>query len=127
MSRVISSRVNVGVVPEELAEANCANVVVVRPGAMLNPEFLAAYVASPWGQAYLLDRKVGSAQIVVNTGIVKNWPIPVLDRRVQDDFVDWWREVVTEIDCGDQNAIRRHELHTQLRDAVTLATLNGAA
>jgi type I restriction enzyme S subunit len=83
LSRVITDQVTVGIVPAEIVPANCANVIIVRPGERLLPEYLAAYISSPIAQKYLLSRKVGSAQVVVNTGIVKDWPIPVLSMHNQ--------------------------------------------
>jgi len=44
-------------------------------------------VSSPFGQTYLLNRKTGSAQMVVNTGIVKSWPVPVPPLDVQHEIV----------------------------------------
>jgi type I restriction enzyme S subunit len=75
MSRVISSSVRCALVPSNLGPANCANVVLVRPGATLLPKYLVHYIRSRQAQRHLLDRKVGSAQLVVNTTVVKNWPI----------------------------------------------------
>jgi type I restriction enzyme S subunit len=83
LSRVITDRVTVGVVPSRIIPSNCANVIIIRPGAKLIPEYLASYISSPSSQRYLLSRKVGSAQVVVNTGIVKNWPIPFISLEEQ--------------------------------------------
>ncbi len=77
MSRVITHTVNCALVPNGLGVANCANVVLVRPGKAVVPEFLAHYIRSPLAQKHLLDRKVGSAQLVVNTTVVKEWPVPL--------------------------------------------------
>lgn len=77
MSRVITHTVNCALVPTGLGVANCANVVLVRPGKAFVPEFLAHYIRSPQAQKHLLDRKVGSAQLVVNTTVVKEWPVPL--------------------------------------------------
>lgn len=77
MSRVITHTVHCALIPPELGPANCANVVIVRPSAKLFPEFLVHYVRSSEAQRHLLDRKVGSAQLVVNTKVVQTWPIPV--------------------------------------------------
>jgi type I restriction enzyme S subunit len=77
MSRVITHTVNCALVPEHLGIANCANIVLVRPGKAVIPEFLTHYIRSPAAQKHLLDRKVGSAQLVVNTTVVKEWPVPL--------------------------------------------------
>ncbi|MBC7821145.1 MAG: restriction endonuclease subunit S, partial [Planctomycetaceae bacterium] len=77
MSRVITHTVHCALIPPELGPANCANVVLVRPAAGLLPEFLIYYIRSSEAQRHLLDRKVGSAQLVVNTKVVQTWPIPL--------------------------------------------------
>lgn len=88
LSRVITNDVNVGIVPRDLGEANCANVVIVRPGKKLLPEFVAAYISTKTAQKYLLDRKVGSAQVVVNTSVVKDWPIIAPSVKEQKEIMD---------------------------------------
>lgn len=98
LSRVITDSVNVGVVPAELGEANCANVVIVTPGKNLIPEYLAAFIGSPSSQQYLLSRKVGSAQVVVNTGTVKEWPVPVPSIAKQKEIVSKLQTIELGID-----------------------------
>lgn len=75
MSRVITDTVNCALIPPTLGPANCANVVLIRPGPQLLPEFLVYYIQSPEAQRHLLDHKVGSAQLVVNTTVAREWPI----------------------------------------------------
>lgn len=77
LSRVITHTVHCAVVPPGLGEANCANVILVRPAKELSSEFLAYYIRSSDAQKHLLDRKTGSAQLVVNTKVVQSWPISV--------------------------------------------------
>jgi type I restriction enzyme S subunit len=118
LSRVITDRVTVGVVPNKIIPSNCANVIIVRPGGRLVPEYLAAYVSSASSQRYLLSRKVGSAQMVVNTGIVKNWPIPVISleeqKKVSDQIAEM-RESVADL----QGKLRlESELFDELRSAL---------
>ena len=76
ISRVISSRVRCAIVPPALEGANCANVIVVRPGKRIDSRYLSYYLVSPNGQRALLGRQVGSAQTVINTGAVQDWLIP---------------------------------------------------
>jgi len=77
MSRVLTNAVNCALVPDDLGPANCANVILVRPASKLISKFLIYYIQSPEAQKHLLGRRVGSAQLVVNTSVVKTWPIPV--------------------------------------------------
>ncbi len=40
VSRVISDEINAAVIPPQLDGANCGNVIVIRPGALLHPDYL---------------------------------------------------------------------------------------
>lgn len=98
ISRVISDRINCGIVPEHLGEANCANVILVRPGQSVHPNYLVHFIASPIAQRQLLKKQVGSAQSVVNTKVISSWhiPLPPLDEQ---------RRIAAILDKAD--AVRR--------------------
>jgi type I restriction enzyme, S subunit len=104
MSRVITHTVHCALIPHDLGPANCANVVLVRPASGLLPEFLAHYIHSSVAQRHLLDRKVGSAQLVVNTTVVKNWPIPVPPLPEQQRIVGILDEAFESIATAKANA-----------------------
>ncbi|MFC6586050.1 restriction endonuclease subunit S [Sulfitobacter pacificus] len=76
LGRVVTDVMKCGIVPAELGEANCANMILIRPKEGLLPEFLNYMIKSPFAQDYLLGKRVGSAQQVVNTGILKAWEVP---------------------------------------------------
>ena len=76
ISRVISDEIRAAAVPADLDGANCANVIIVRPGHSLKSSFLLGMIRLPITQATLLGRRVGSAQSVVNTKVLQNWQIP---------------------------------------------------
>ncbi|UEM17902.1 restriction endonuclease subunit S (plasmid) [Bradyrhizobium barranii subsp. barranii] len=88
MSRVITHSVHCALIPDDLGPTNCANVILVRSGKLVVPEYLAHYIRSPEAQRHLLARKVGSAQVVVNTAVVQNWPVPLpplpQQKRIED-------------------------------------------
>lgn len=94
ISRVISDAVRCGIVPRKLHGANCANVIIVRPGSRIRAEYLSYLIRSSEGQEALLRRQVGSAQSVVNTKVLGSWRFrpPRLDR--QDRF----REVIRGVE-----------------------------
>jgi type I restriction enzyme S subunit len=104
MSRVITHTVNCALVPSDLGVANCANVILVRPGKAAIPEFLAHYIRSPIAQKHLLDRKVGSAQLVVNTTVVKEWPVPLPPLPEQQRIVGLLDEAFEGIATAKANA-----------------------
>ena len=77
VSRVISDEIRCGIVPASLDGANCANIILVRPGKDLYAPYLKHLIGSPDTQRVLMSRKVGSAQSVVNTSTLKSWKIPL--------------------------------------------------
>lgn len=98
ISRVISDRVNCAVIPEDFGEANCANVILVRPGSKLDPKYFVHFISSPIAQRQLLRCRVGSAQSVVNTKVVESWLIPL--PRIEEQ-----RRIAAILDKAD--AVRR--------------------
>lgn len=78
LSRVVSTRINCGVVPESLHGSNCANIIVARPDKdKLDATYLLHYLKSDSAQRALMKQQVGSAQSVVNTSVLKSWRIPL--------------------------------------------------
>jgi type I restriction enzyme S subunit len=74
------------VVPESLSIANCADLVVVRPGPNLNPHYL-AYFVNFIAQHHVYAYSVGAVQQHFNVSSAKALPIPVPPRRIQDGIV----------------------------------------
>ncbi|MFQ2173616.1 restriction endonuclease subunit S [Aeromonas rivipollensis] len=77
ISRVVSTKINCAIIPEDLKIANCANIIVVSPKReTLDSRYLMYYLKSVSVQRDLLKRQVGSAQSVVNTSVIKDWLVP---------------------------------------------------
>lgn len=83
ISRVITDEVRAAVAPEDLNGANCANIIVVRPNDGLMSCTVLGYLGRTETQRQLIGRRVGSAQGVVNTTVLKELSIPMysLDRQ----------------------------------------------
>jgi type I restriction enzyme S subunit len=72
------------VVPPELVEANCADLVVMRPGAALNPDYAAIFLNSAGTRAHVEGVKVGIAQAHFNIGSARQTPLllpPLTEQR----------------------------------------------
>ncbi|MCB0712042.1 MAG: restriction endonuclease subunit S [Ignavibacteriae bacterium] len=50
------------VIPPELPDSNCSDLVIVRPSNEVNPHFLAAFFNSAFGKKLVLGKIVGAAQ-----------------------------------------------------------------
>jgi len=77
---------NVGtacVIPPELAQANCSDLLIARPGPELLPGFGAIYLNSPKMKAHVSAVKVGSAQPHFNTRALQvvRMPLPPMDEQ----------------------------------------------
>jgi len=81
------------VLPDDLDGANCANIVVIRPGNQIVAEYIAFLVNSQLGQRQLVGASVGSAQGVVNTTAVKAWHVPYPPINIQMRFSALVKEV----------------------------------
>jgi type I restriction enzyme S subunit len=79
------------VIPQDLPEANCSDLVIVRPGREVDAHFLAAFFNSEFGKRMVLGKLVGAAQKHFNVGAAKNvlLHLPPIDEQ---------RAIVTGID-----------------------------
>lgn len=74
------------VIPETLPGCNCADLVIIRPGADLDPHYLAAFLNSNLGKRMIAGNLVGAAQKHFNVGAAKNVPIPLPPLVAQQHF-----------------------------------------
>ena len=59
------------VIPPELPDSNCSDLVIVRPGDEIDPHFLAAFFNSAFGKQLVLGKIVGAAQKHFNVTAAK--------------------------------------------------------
>jgi type I restriction enzyme S subunit len=95
VSRHIAERVRCAIIPRELDDANCANMIIIRPGKLVSSLYLARLLQRPESQRNLLGRQVGSAQVVVNTRIFQEWRIPVPSMQRQELYAAKMRRLRT--------------------------------
>jgi type I restriction enzyme, S subunit len=72
------------VIPAWLEEANCSDLVIVRPGPALNPHFLAAVFNSSFGRDLVGGNLVGAAQQHFNVTVAKELKLLLPPRKEQD-------------------------------------------
>ena len=81
---------NVGVaavIPDSLPNANCSDLVVVRPGRALASRFAAVFINSAAARAHIEDVKVGIAQGHFNVGAMRRTPVPLPPVAEQHEIV----------------------------------------
>jgi type I restriction enzyme S subunit len=81
------------VVPNELSEANCSDLVIVRPGPELDPEFAVVFINSETSQAFVKAEQVGVAQSHFNVGSMKRSPIDLPSLPEQREIARRVREI----------------------------------
>lgn len=109
---------NVGrtcVFPEGQGPANCADLVIMRVGAQLNPHYAAIVMNSPYGVAHVSSKKVGIAQAHFNVGSAKRMPTPVPPIEVQAEVVRLVQHLLRACDELESS------LNLRLRRAQSLA------
>lgn len=82
------------VIPPELQEANCSDLVIVRPGPELDSKFAVVFINSETSQSFVKSEQVGVAQSHFNVGSMKRAPVELptlaeqreIARRVEELF-----------------------------------------
>ena len=104
------------VVPRELKEANCADLVVIRPSERLNSAFAAIFLNSSASRAHVDDVKVGIAQGHFNIGSAREMPIrlpSLAEQREIGDRVDALFKLADAMEKRVATATARAEKLTQ--------------
>jgi type I restriction enzyme S subunit len=83
------------VIPPELPDSNCSDLVIVRPSKEVNPHFLAAFFNSAFGKQLVLGKIVGAAQKHFNITAAKEVMLhvpPIAEQRAIVAMIDALRE-----------------------------------
>ncbi len=75
------------VIPDTIPEANCADLVIIRPSTTLDPHYACIFINSDAGRAHVNDVKVGIAQSHFNVGAARNTPLPLPTLGEQQEIV----------------------------------------
>jgi type I restriction enzyme S subunit len=75
------------VIPKDLGDANCSDLVIVRPNDQLLPEYGCIYMNSSVAQQNVIANQVGVAQQHFNVGSMKNMPISLPTIQEQNEIV----------------------------------------
>ncbi len=77
------------VVPQHLHNAQSFTTLVSRPQKkIILPHFLALWINSPRGKAFVFAGKAGGAQHNLNAGTLKNLPVPIPSLAEQQRIID---------------------------------------
>jgi type I restriction enzyme, S subunit len=80
------------VIPIELPEANCIDIIVSRPGPRVVPEYLALWINSEFGKGQVLKVQGGLAQQHFNVSEMNSLRVALPPRPEQLKIVEVWAE-----------------------------------
>ena len=89
------------VIPESLLETNYSDLVVIRCGEKLDPNFVSYYVNSVT-PSHVRNQAVGAIQKHFNVGSAKEFPFPSLDRSDQERVAHLLVKVDTNIELNNR-------------------------
>jgi len=97
------------VIPSDLDDSNCSDLVICRPLDQLNPHYAARYINSDFAKRYVYDNQVGVAQQHFNVGAMSKLPVPIAPLAEQAEIVRAIDHAFAEIDrlTGEAAAARR--------------------
>lgn len=115
ISRVITNEVRAAILPHDLNGANCGNIILVRPSEAILAETVLGFLGLPATQQALLGRRVGSAQGVVNTTVLKELPTPVCSIEAQKDLARQIRAIGRQRAAVKRDSLANNELFASLQ------------
>ncbi len=84
------------VIPDDLKDANCSDLVIIRTGPHIDPHYLAGYFNSPFGKELVGGKLVGAAQKHFNVTAAKDVLFHLPPVPTQKQFVESIRAFQTE-------------------------------
>lgn len=99
------------VIPPELPDSNCSDLVIVRPGDEVDPHYLAAFFNSAYGKELVAGKLVGAAQKHFNVTAAKEVLLHLPTKADQ-------AEIVLEIDYFREETERLESLYQRKLDAL---------
>ncbi len=113
------------VVPDHLAGANCASVLILKRSEAVLPDYLAAFFNSSLSRQQIEACQYGAAQEQVNVGHVVDFTIPLPPLSEQKQILARIGEVDSRITKVEEKSIRQVDLLIEHRQALITAAVTG--
>jgi type I restriction enzyme S subunit len=97
------------VIPDDLPEANCSDIVIVRCGPRIRPHFL-AYWVNTVSSEHVASHLVGAVQQHFNVGAARQIPIRLPSLEIQDDVLSILRALDDKIELNRKTATTLEEM-----------------
>ena len=113
------------VVPPDLDESNAIDLLIIRPGPKVDPNFLVAYLNAPSTKTRITEGSVGAIQGHFNVAALRELSFPVLGIAEQRDYVEQWLYRSRAIDTLCAETEQFIELSRERRSALITAAVTG--
>jgi len=113
------------VIPLSLQAANCANLVIARPGPRLSPDFLAFFLNSRFGRSAVSGNLTGAAQKHFNVTAAKQVFMPLPELPLQETIIKRAVEVREQTKSLESIYNREIGFLTKLRKSILARAFSG--
>ncbi len=113
------------VIPPNLDGANCIDLLIIRPGEQIVPEFLEFVLNSDWTLKHIEQNSVGTIQSHFNVASMKNLPVPSAPLEEQSTAVRYLTVMTKVIDKTVDKLNRQLLLLQEHRQALISAAVSG--
>lgn len=113
------------VIPDALPVANCADIVVIRPSAMLDPHFACVVINSAAARADIERRMVGIAQGHFNVGAMRVTPLALPPLAEQHEIVRQVEALFRLADAVEQRVAAAGARAGRLTQAILAKAFSG--
>ena len=113
------------VIPVELPEANCSDLVIARPGPRLIADFGAIVINSSLGQGFVKSEQVGVAQAHFNVGSMKRAPLNLPSIAEQKEIVRRAQDLLTLADHLEARLTAARKVVDRLTPALLAKAFRG--
>ena len=112
-------------IPPNLDGANCIDLLIIRPGEQIVPEFLEFVLNSDWTLKHIEQNSVGTIQSHFNVASMKNLPVPSAPLEEQSTAVRYLTVMTKVIDKTVDKLNRQLLLLQEHRQALISAAVSG--
>ncbi|MEC4841100.1 restriction endonuclease subunit S [Mycobacteroides chelonae] len=113
------------VIPTELSGANAIDLLIIRPGPKVDPEFISAYLNAPSIREKIAHGSVGAIQGHFNVSALRELGFPSIDMAEQRHRAEEWRIQEVKIDALIVKTETFIELSREYRSALITDAVTG--
>ena len=113
------------VIPSSLIDANCSDLVIVKPKTCLNPHYLSLLLNSIYGKRLVSSRLVGAAQKHFNVTEAKKVIVPFPSESKQTEIIGNAQSVLAKVKQIEIIYQRKLKILSELKQSILKKTFTG--